>query len=181
MEKCVRAAIEAASRKLGSQGRLAEALGVHSNTISGWKNGSRDPGTKMLVRIFSLADLSMDKMFDLLSAPASRAVTAEDLAPLIADVAQLKQGQALLLAALQSVLASLLAGSSSPPKVQDSAETTLAALTSPPALDDNRTRMADSAMRAVAELKGRLPAQAEKSVPAPREAPEVPERKVSGE
>ena len=176
----IREAIEAASRKLGSQARLAEVLGVNSNTISGWKSGSRDPGTKVLVRIFELADLSMDATFGLPSAAATQTVTVSDLAPLLADVEQLKHSQALLLAPLQSFISSLLAASSIPPKVQDSADNTLAARASPPNVD-SRQRIADSAMEAIQQLKNRQREPAQQDVSALQQPVQLPRRKVSGE
>jgi transcriptional regulator with XRE-family HTH domain len=176
----VREAIEAASCKLGSQAKLAEALGVHSNTISGWKNGSRDPGTKTLIRIFELAGLSMDSMFELPSAAATQTVTVLDLAPLLADIEQLKQSQALLLAPLHSFLTSLLAASSIPPKVQGSTDSSLAAQASPPTID-SRQRIVDSAMDAIQQLKNKQREPVQQSAPVSQQPVQAPRKKVSGE
>jgi transcriptional regulator with XRE-family HTH domain len=168
----VREAIEAASHKLGSQGKLAEALGVHSNTISGWKNGSRDPGTKMLVRIFELGELSMDSLFSLPASDTNTATPA-DLASLRADIEQLKQGQALIMEPLKSFIANLLALSSITPKVQDSIEPLPALRDSSSSSQDNRQRIAASTMQAVDELKNKRREPTQKPLAAPL-------KKVSG-
>lgn len=93
--QAIASAIDAAARKLGGQKHLAAELGVHSNTISGWKRGVRGVGTEQLVRIYEINERSMDEDFGLKTA-GSGALSEERVAERAAELLQARMVASLL-------------------------------------------------------------------------------------